>query len=312
MALSRLVAALADQLLAELAVGPTPNPNPSPSPSVGSVSPTTVAELPLVTVSIEGATSSLRSVGKVPGPIRTGALPVDVRLDLNDPVLHLGDEDVPLLSADRRLLQLPHGSIVRADGTDGGLFTGVDLLVRIGAATFEPVAGAPAAGQVQLDPAGGTLRFPSALAATGTVELGYFIGTWEVRVDRFSATTHLDVAAATQAQLSALVPRIESALAPERISVARGIRRIEPIALSASVPAFVAGAAAADSATTAARQQRMTFAIEFESIEPVIPSNGGPITSVDATVRMLTADRPVAADNPFVETFTIIREADRP
>jgi len=285
MALSRLVTALSAQIAAQV----------PGAPSVGSAAPASAGELPLVTVAIEAATSSMRSIGQVPGPVQTGALRVDVELDLADLVLHVGGDpsmDVPLISDGRRLLQLPHGSIVRADGTDTPPFDGGDLLVRAGATTFTPVQTAPGAGEVQLDVAAGTLRFPSALATSGTLSLGYFIGAWEVRVDRFSATAHLDVAAASADALATLVPQVERALAQERIPVASGIRRIEPTALSAGTPAFAA--------TDAPRRQRLTYTIEFEAIDPIIPTSGGPIVTVDVDVE------------PFGEHFTISREAQQP
>lgn len=282
MALSSLVDALAARIGAAVQ-------NP---PSVGSAPVTGVGDLPRVSVSIESATAAMRSVGQVPGPIETGALRLDVLVDLTDPVLHLADEDVPLLSPNRRVLQLPHGSIVRAGGDDLAPFSGSDLLVRVGATTFAPVHTTPSAGQVALDIASGALTFPNPLPVSGTIELGYFVGTWEVRVERFAATAHLDVSAAGQADLDTLVPTIEQALHPSAFEAGSGVRRIEPVALSSATT--IAGL------PPAARRQRLTYQVDFELIEPIIPTSGGPIRRIDVVIQ-----------TPFGENFTIT-EASEP
>jgi hypothetical protein len=187
-------------------------------------------------------------------------------------VLHL-EEDVDLLSADRLTLQLPHGAVVRASGDDSPPYGTGDLLVRLGATTFTPVHAPPAAGEVQLDIPSGALTFASPLPATGTLELGYFVGVWDVTVDRFKATLDLDMAAATAAELETLSAAVELALAPGKALSARGFRSIEPRALSAAVPI--------PAVPGSQRTQRLTYAVEFESIEPVIPTSGGPIRVVD-------------------------------
>jgi len=287
MALSSLVSALAAQIAAAV----------EDPPDVGTAPASAVGDLPRVTVSVESATAAMRSVGQVPGPIQTGALRVDVVIDLADPVLHLAGEDVPLLSSNRRTFQLPHGSVVRAAGDDLPPFTGSDLRVRVGATTFTPVHDAPAAGQVALDIASGALTFPNPLPASGTIELGYFVGTWEVRVERFAATAHLDVSTASQADLDTLVPAIERALNPLAFATGSGVRRIEPVALS--------------SATTitglppAARRQRLTYQVDFELIEPIIPTSGGPIRRIDVTIQSPVGQTPTG------ENFTIT-EASEP
>ena len=281
MALSNLVAALGAQIGAQVAN----------APPVGTAPPVAPGDLPLVTVSIEAAMPAMRSVGQIPGPVETGALRVDVEIDLADATLHLPGETVALLSADRRTLQIPHGSVVRASGDDTPPFTGADLLVRVGTTTFSPVHTTPTAGQVNLDITSGVLTFLNPLPTTGTIELGYFIGTWEVRVERFAATTHLDVATASQAAMQTLVPQIEAALSPQRIAVETGIRRIEPLALS--------GATQITGLPTSARRQRLTYQIDFERVEPITHTSGGPIRRIDVHIQ------------PFGENFTIT-EATQP
>jgi hypothetical protein len=242
------------------------------APPVGSEAPAAAADVPRITVSLEDVVPSIRGLGAFPSPPLTGALRVETTVDLADPVLETTDEDVELLSAGRRTLQLPHGAVVRASGDDTAPYTAGDLLVRLGPTTFAPVHAAPDATQVQLDIPSGALTFANPLPAAGTLELGYFVGVWDVRVERFKATVHLDVAAASAALLEPLSGAVETALAPDRVA-GRGFRTIEPRALGAATP--IPGIAGT------ARSQRQSYAVEFESIEPVIPSSGGPIRLVD-------------------------------
>ena len=216
------------------------------------------------------------ALGEFPSPPQTGALRVDTTIDLADPTLHLPGEDVPLLSSNRRVLQLPHGGVVRADGDDLPPFAPADLLVRRGATTFTPVHQAPAAGEVQLDVASGALTFPSPLPATGTVELGYFVGLWEVRVERFTATLLLDIAHDDPDAHAALVEAVERAMSAEQWPAGAGIRSIVPTALSAATP--VPGLPAVN------RTRQLAFRIDVERIEPIIPSSGGPIARIEAPI----------------------------
>ncbi len=282
MPLSSLVLAVREQLTAEI----------PGAPPVSSDAPAVAADLPCVTVSIEGAGTSFRGLGSFPAPAQTGALRVTTTVELADAVLHLAGEDVELLSADRRTLQLPHGAVVRVSGDDTPPFGPADLDVRLGATTFAPVHEAPTGAQVRLDVPSGTLTFADALPPSGTLELTYFVGMWEVRVERFSATVHLDVAAATSASVESLVAAVEAALSPERGVAARGFRAVAPVALSAASPVAALGASA--------RSQRLTYAVDFERIEPVIPSSGGPIAQVDVDS---TVD-PILSP-PFTESFEV-------
>jgi hypothetical protein len=267
MPLSNLVGAIAAQITTGVEV----------PPAVGSAPVLEVGDLPRITVSVDAATPAMRSVGQVPGPVETGALRIDVSIDLADPILHLPGEDVALISPDRRTFQLPHGSVVNASGDDTAPFAASDLLVRVGATSFAPVHSTPTASQVSLDIASGALTFRGPLPATGTIELGYFVGTWEVRVERFAATAHLDIAATSQASLGLLVTSVEQALTASRIDPAIGIRRIEPVALSSAAP--ISGL------PPAVRRQRLSYQIDFELVEPIVPTSGGPIRRIEVTIH---------------------------
>jgi hypothetical protein len=263
------------------------------APPVGSEAPAAAAEIPRITVSLEDVVPSIRGLGAFPSAPLTGALRVETTVDLADPVLDLSDEDVALLSPDRRTLQLPHGAVVRASGDDTPPYGTGDLRVRLGGTTFSPVHQTPTATQVQLDIPSGALTFANPLPAAGTLELGYFVGIWDVRVERFKATVHLDMAATSAAALETLSGALETTLVPERLS-ARGFRTIEPRALSTATP--IAGIAGAH------RSQRLTYAVEFESIEPVIPSSGGPIRVVAVD---MTFDPIVRPPPPVTERFEV-------
>jgi hypothetical protein len=142
---------------------------------------------------------------------------------------------------------------------------------------------------VQLDIPSGALTFANPLPATGTLELGYFVGLWEVRVERFAATVHLDVAAADADAVETLSTAVEAALTPERDVQRAGFRRLEPRALAAAAPIPGIGGEH--------RSRRLTYAAEFELIEPVIPSSGGPIRVVDVDAEFDPIVAPVVVES---------------
>lgn len=267
-------------------------------PPVDALAPAAAADLPRITVSVVDAVGTARGLGQVPGPPQTGALRVTTGIDLADPVLHLPDEDVPLLSNGRRVLQLPHGGIVRADGTDTPPLTATDLLVRRGATTFTPTSQPPAAGEVQLEIASGTLTFANPLPATGRLELGYFVGLWEITVERFTATMLVDIAHVDPVAHTALTNAVEAALARRAWQAASGMRSIDPTALSAatSIPGL----------PVANRTRRLTYHVDVEQIEPVITTSGGPITLIDVPVRVDTP--PSGPVEQAGERFTVESE----
>ena len=267
MSLSTLVTMVRDQLQAATIAD---------LPDVDARAPAAPSELPHVTVSVEGAAASGRGLGRVPAPPIEGALRVDTSVDLADPVLHLQGEDVALLSDNRRVLQLPHGAVVREGGDDLPPYSTTDLLVRRGATTFTPVHAPPAAGEVQLDIPTGALTFPSPLPATGAVELGYFVGLWEIQVERFTATLVVDVAHDDANDHDTLTTAVERALSGPW-PPSSGMRSIEPVAVSAAVP--IAGLPVAN------RTRRLTFAVAVERIEPLIRTSGGPIRSIEVPIQ---------------------------
>lgn len=266
MGLSSIVDALRTHLLAAL---------PSPPALIGAVLPATAGDLPTIVASLGGAIVPGRSLGSVPGPVMEGALRISSPIDLANPKVDVAGESVPLLSGDRRTLQIPHGSVVRADGSADLPFATTDILVKLGATTFTPVAPPPAsATAVGLDPAAGTLTFRDPLPATGTVELGYFVGAWEVRAERFKAALSLQVFAASATAVEALSRDVEAALALERFPGASGFRSVNAVAI---------GSIGGITTPTGAFSRLLEYAVDFENIEPVILGAGGPIRQIAVT-----------------------------
>jgi len=265
-------------------------------PTVDALVPAVAADLPRITVSVADAVPAVRGLGEVPGPPQTGALHVTTAVDLADPILRLASETVELLSSDRRVLQLPHGGVVRSDGSETPPFSTSDLTVRLGATTFTPTQQAPAGGQVRLDIAAGALTFANPLPASGTLDLGYFIGLWEIRVERFAATMFVDVAHHDLDAHQVLTEAVEFALARDQWPATAGMRSIQPVALSAAsvIPGLAAGS----------RTRRLTFRVDVERIEPVIRASGGPITVIDVPVIALNIPPNGPIEQPD-EGFTV-------
>jgi len=268
---------------------------PAPGPGVGPAQPSAGADLPMVTVSVTGAEQPLPALGRTPTSLMTGALRVDTSVDLADPVLHLPGEDVALLSGDRRVLHLPHGSVVRADGTGAHPFGLGDLLVRRGATTFTPVAGVPTATQVGLDPDAGVLRFLDPLPAAGTLELGFFVGAWEVRTERHQGEVAVEVFAASPATAGDLSAAVDVVLTGDSIPVATGLRRVEPLAVGpVTVPLAGLGLPAG------ARTRVLRYRFSFERIDPVVQTSGGPIRRIEVDSTIDATPNP-----PVTEAFTV-------
>ncbi len=276
MSLSHFIDAMAAHLAATI----------TPAPAlVGGTSPTTANDLPAIVLAVADAISPHPGVGRTPsGPVE-GALRVSTQVDLADPVLHDAGGDVALLSADRRTLHLPHGGVVRADATTGLPFAATDLRVAVGATTIALVPAPPGAGQASIDPDAGILSFGSPLAATGRLSLGYFVGQWDVEIERFAGEVEVDVVAADAQAVDALTRQVEVTLSPASWRGIAGLGDLQPIALGRIGPP--------DPSAGPGRRRTLTYHFDFERITPVIRTSGGPIRTVAVTV------------GGFGETFTI-------
>lgn len=235
--------------------------------------PAAAAELPAAALSVRDAEPAAVGLGSAAERERRGALETEIRLDLADPVIVFPDEAVSLLSPDRRELRIPHGPLVRADGSAAPPFTAADFEAALDGAPLPLVANTPQPGQVQLEPETGTARFGSPLPATGELRLRYFVGRWEVLVRRVRGTLEVELFAAGAAALDALSRSVADAL---RSDVARprlpGLLEIQPRAWAAAQPP--------DPDRANALSRLTAYAFDFELLDTVLPTGGGVIRTV--------------------------------
>jgi hypothetical protein len=262
MGLAALIDAFATYL--ESAVSPAPQ-------LVGATYPATTGELPAVVLSCSDVSQQLRGIGRLPAPSASGALPVTNRIDLTNPVATFPDAVVPLLSNDRLTLNLPHGPLVAADGT-ATTFGAGDVQVTLGATTFTVVDAAPGAGDVRPDPDLGVLHFGTALPATGTLIVAYFVGEWEVRTERYQGTLLVETFVSDDAGADTLSRAVEAALLQPTGGGPAGLNEIQPTSWLAI------DAAGANRPT--ARRRALAFTFDYELVEPLIGGGGGLISTV--------------------------------
>jgi hypothetical protein len=260
---------------------------------VDDVAPVATADLPCAVLSLDAVTQTLVGVGRVPRGTRTGALRLAATVDLADPVLDLGGgETLDLLSADRRTLTLPHGPLVRADGTPDPPFGPGDASADDGA-LFTVVPGTPVGRQVQVDPHEGTLLFGLPLATTGDLDVTYHVGQWDIVTTRVQGILAVEVVADTAAAVADASRAVAVALAASD----PGTRTV-PLSWGPVRPAELPD-------ETATRSQVTTFQLDAELEEPVLTSGGGVISRVAVTGALsCPPDIPLP-----IEPFTVTRGA---
>lgn len=237
-----------------------------PAPAlVGPAEPEGAAELPALVLSLERAERAGSGVGERSAPM-TGAFRWGAEIDLADPVLP-GDPATRLLDPARRTLLLPHGGLVRADGTEGELGE-ADLAVTLNGNPRKHTA----------DAATGTLTFATALPATGTLAAQYFVGQWEQRVERLAGLLRVDACAGTAAEAAALSDAALDALSGERVR--RGVRRLPSWGVAA-----VSSIGAAEQETKL-RRRVLRFSFVFEHVVDRPDSSGGVIRSIPITAHL--------------------------
>jgi hypothetical protein len=202
--------------------------------------------------------------------VTDGALAWQAEIDLANPVL-AADPTFSLVSPSRTRLTLPHGGLVRHDGTIGGL-TAADIHVEVNDAARALVAEAPGAGQFSADPLSGTLLFGEALPLAGTVEADYFLGQWEQRVVRSRGLVRLTVVAATADHVRNVSNAVLSALGDPGPALLPG--------LSHFVATDIGSIGAADPPLDAARRRILRFRFEFEQEINAPASSGGIIQRI--------------------------------
>src|SRR6185436_6871488 len=116
----------------------------SPAPKlIGVVEPIDATELPALVVSIEQSQRLGNGLGERAVLVTQGALPWQAQINLANPVLP-ADPTFSLLSPDRLRLTLPHGGLVRVNGSSGSLGA-ADIQVLLNGAPRTLVSGPPAA-----------------------------------------------------------------------------------------------------------------------------------------------------------------------
>lgn len=232
---------------------------------VGPAEPESATELPALVLSLESAERAGLGLGERTSPM-SGALAWRAAIDLAQPVLP-DDPATRLLDDSRKVLVLPHGGLVRADGTEGEPGEG-DLVVTVNGNARKHTA----------DLATGTLTFATALPAAGTVEASYFVGQWERRVERLSGVLRVDACGRDGAEAAALSDAALDALSGERAR--RGVRRL----LSWGVAAVSSIGAAEQDTRLRRRTLRFTFVFENDVDRP--ESSGGVIRSIPITAHL--------------------------
>ncbi len=246
--------------------------------SIDMVEPAQSGDLPVLVLSLQGAEHAGMGLGNRTS-VRTGALRWAVAISLAQPFLP-GEPGFSLVNANRRELILPHGGLVRADGSEGAL-AATDLQVTVAGGGQTLVNGVPAAGQFSVEPQTGRLTFGTPLPATGTVQATYRLGQWEQKVERVSGTLRLDAYASTPAQVRTLGLGAGAALtgASARVGIPRllSMEIKEVSSISAPIPGLGTG-----------RRMSLRFQFEFESEINEPESSGGIILRIPADATIST------------------------
>jgi hypothetical protein len=264
---------------------------------IGVAEPAQVADLPAIVLSLETTSRANPGVG-ARAELVVGALPTEASIDLAHPVLP-EEPTFSLLDATRRTLILPHGGLVRQDGSDPGStpLAPADITVLVANTPRSVVAGTPGANEVRADGRVGVLTFGAALAATGIVKVTYVLGQWERRVERIAGTLRLDVCAEAPGDVAAIS---DAALAALLAPAARQqIRRLVSLA-----PASLGSIGAPEASPTLRRRSaRLTFTFEREVNRP--DSSGGIIDRIAVTSRLGDGATPPGVLPQSTEPFTI-------
>jgi hypothetical protein len=242
--------------------------------TVGAVRPYVVAELPAVTFSLGDLSCGTVGVGGNPSNLITGALQVELNLDLADPVITFpGNDTVNLLAADRLSLQMPHSPLVDRDGATPEFLSAADLTVTRNETPFSVVQTLPGAGQCRLGTAGGLLEFGGPLPATGNLVVRYHIGQWEAETTRCTGLLQVDIFSTGATNTERLSNEVSLALASNPRTIAKGLTRLTPVSWGAiERPDAPRG-------NTMARTLQYGFTFDHE--QPIISTGGGPIRIID-------------------------------
>jgi hypothetical protein len=266
MAENELIAAV-EAYLGQRALLPAPK-------SIGVGEPIDATALPALVISLEDTRPIGEGIGKRSALITHGHLAWQATINLASPLLP-GDPTFRLLDDARTQLVLPHGGLVRNDGSSG-TFADADLSVT--------VDGTPrklSANDFTVDPTPGILTFAAALPASGTLVAKYFLGQWEQSLERIAGTLRIDVCAATVDDARALSEAVVIALAdPAARSAIVRLLVVSPLSVSS------VGAREPDFANARRRTLRFRFDFENEVNQP--ESSGWLIEKIPIVTQFAT------------------------
>jgi hypothetical protein len=271
----------------------------TPAPAqIGGAEPSKPNELPAIVLSLESTARVNPGVGQRAQLITDGILPWSASIDLENPVLP-EEPTFRLLDPTRRQLILPHGGLVRADGSDPGTspLAPADITVKVGNAQRTVVSGDPGPNEVRADGRIGLLTFGAALPATGTVTVNYLLGQWEQRVDRIAGVLRVDACTDNADDTLALSDAVVDALlAPAAQQRVQRLVALTPVSLgSIGLP---------ETAPKVRRRTlRMSFTFEQEINRP--DSSGGIIARIPVTSRLGDGADPPGIIPQSSEPFTI-------
>jgi hypothetical protein len=242
---------------------------------VGVATPVDAAGLPAVVLSLDEVVRLHAGLGERASLVTDGALPVEVSIDLANPVLP-EDPSFVLLSADRLSLVMPHGGWVKADATTGPI-SSQDLSVSVGGAPRTVVAGAPGPNEVRPDGAIGTLTFGAALPAAGNVDARYFLGQWERRVTPIAGVLMVDVRGIDAAAVLGASEAVLDAFEPGAVWPV-GLRKLTLDRLGPIGPG--------DPLRGNSRGRALSLHFEYEHIVDRPDSSGGVIRRIPITTHL--------------------------
>ncbi len=246
----------------------------SPVPAtLGIAEPAVVGDLPAVVLSLSRLKRQPSGLGERSQLITDGALPWSATIELGNPVLP-EEATFSLLSPDRRELILPHGGLVRADGSKGPLNAG-SFSMTVAGQVRTLVEGPPGPSEVNCDPLVGRLIFGAPLPPVGKVVVNYILGQWEQRVARLEGTLRIRVLAATAAAAETLS---DSVIAEMSNGGQAGLERIVLTELESIGPP--------DAALDNARSRALAFEFEYEAVINRPESSGGIIQRIPVTALL--------------------------
>jgi hypothetical protein len=255
----------------------------TPAPKlIGVIEPVAPSELPALVVAIEQSQRLGNGLGERATLFTHGVLAWQAEIDLANPVLAT-DQAFSLLSGDRKQLILPHGGLVRKDGSSGAhgasdtALGAADIQLTVqGTPRTLTQAAVPGPGEFSADPASGTLVFGQALPPNGMVEAHYYLGQWEQRVVRSSGVLRLAILAADAATVRDLSNSVLSALVESPTAL--------PPGLSELTITEIGSIGSADPPLDSARQRVMRLHFDFEQQVNVPDASGGIIQRIPIQV----------------------------